>query len=150
MTPVQILLTAISTAVGADAAKLAGDVSVCLMTNAFAPGPDTTFIGANEATFDGYAPIVKTAATRPTAFDPATGDRILTIPPPAGGWIWETTGPTNLPQTITGFAVYTGAAGMAGTLLACQRLPSNVVLTAADQQVSINDPMLRFLVGGVL
>jgi hypothetical protein len=86
------------------------------------------------ADFDGYAAIASPNAAGQVAVDPVTGDQIVTVNEAAGGWRWETTGLTNLPQTIFGFAL-TNAAG--AVLLAIEALPVPVTLTASGQEINI-------------
>jgi len=73
-----------------------------LMLAPFTPSPSYAFDSGDEATFDGYA--VKTAAAGAQQFftDALTGERVTQMIEPAGGWHWQTTGLTNLPQTIYG------------------------------------------------
>lgn len=152
MTPSRATFRNVMTLLGADTVTLAAALSVRLITTAFAESMDYVPLTADEATFDGYAGIDRVAATRPTSDDPATGNRVLTITPPLGGWRWESTGLTNLPQTINGYVVMLGAATIAltgGTMLACKRLDTAITITAADQAVLLPDPQLTLVVGGI-
>lgn len=110
------------------------DVEVILFINNVTLGPDTVIGDLTPATFDGYAAKAKDAAAPSTYTDPATGDIIISIPAPAGGWLWQTTGTTNLPQTVFGFALTdsTGADYYGGELLS-----EPVTLDAAGQGVQL-------------
>lgn len=149
LSPTQTVLTRLSTLLGADTVTFAGAVSVFLLKVPFAPSPQLTFVADDEADFDGYAIITRTAATRPTAFDPFTGDRLVTVTPPAGGWLWETTGATDLPQTIYGWGLGADTAGIGGTLLGAALFPAPVVLTDTDQQVTVPEVIAKILAGAM-
>lgn len=143
MTPSLVAFKKMVDLLGADTITFAGTLSVGLIKTPFSPSLNMSFVAGDEANFTGYAFKTLTAATRPTANDPATGDRLLTITPPVGGFVWETTGTTNLPQTIYGYYVGADTIGIGGTLLGAALLDAPVVLTATDQQVQIPDPQLR-------
>lgn len=66
--------------------------------------PAMTIADVTVSDFPGSAGIVQDDV--PDGFtDPVTGDYIMIMIPPAGGWRWTSTGTTNLPQQITGLAL---------------------------------------------
>jgi len=72
--------------------------------------------------------------------DPETGDPMLTVVPPVGGWYWETADAVNLPQLIYGYAVINAAGD---TLVAVtDPLPDPITLEAAGE--SLNAGILTF------
>jgi hypothetical protein len=146
--PTQVIMTALSTLLGADAGTLAQALVVGLIKHAFVPTLAPVLLAADEADFDGYAPIAVGAATRPTAFDPATGDRMLDIPPPAGGYRWETTGATNLAQTIYGWYVGDDVIGT-GVIFETGLFDAPIILNGIDQLVEVPQILIRMLAGGV-
>lgn len=94
------------------------------------------------ASFDGSTPIAGATGTQQAGIDPVTGDQIVTIKEPAGGWRWESTGVTNLPQTIYGFALLDATLA---ELLAIGMLPVPVTITAAGQEINIGTATFRFV-----
>jgi len=124
----------------ADANKMA------LVMADFVPSEDTVLADLTFATFDGSTPISVGLGTQPEALDPATNDAMIDFIPPVTGFRWETTGTTNLPQTIYGFAL-TNLAGDA--LLACERFATPVELDAINQRVDVGAPTLRQLAGSI-
>jgi len=149
MYPTQTILNAEAALLAADTATLdnATDVEVILIKEPFTAGPDLVIGDLTEADFDGYAPLAKAAASPSVTTDPATGDKLIRIPDPAGGWNWVTSGVTNLPQTIYGFGLTDGAGT---TLYGVQSLDEPVELTASGQGVVIGDVNFRCLVNGMV
>lgn len=131
----------------ADAATLAPAMDanhMVLIKNEFTSS-EATAIGSLEfADFDGSTPVAVGTGTQPEGLDPNTSDAIINLKPPAGGFRWETTGVTNLPQTVYGFAL-TDNAGT--TLLATERLQTPILLTAVNQVVNLPVPTIRQLAG---
>src|SRR6266404_3262845 len=83
---------------------------VVLFKAPFTPMPDLDPVAMllTQADFDGYVAngISSATGTQNTALDPLTSDYLLQLKLPVGGFRWETTGTTNLPQTIYGFGVF--------------------------------------------
>lgn len=133
----------------ADTATLAPAVNankMALVMAAFAPSEETVIGDLTLATFDGSTPKDCGVGTQPEGLDPTTGDSVVTLLAPAGGWRWETTGVTNLPQTIFGFALFDNALAV---YLGSALLPAPITLTAANQVVSLGDVTLRQLAGSI-
>lgn len=100
-----------------------------------------------EATFDGYAARAILADGVPQSNDPATGDSLLDLPPNATSYLWETSGVTNLPQTIFGYAVVNSTKA---TLYGSGLMPNGpVILTAVNQSVQIPRVFMRMLAGTI-
>lgn len=127
-------------------AQAADPNHVVLVKNEFTPGEGAVIGDLTLADFDGSAALECGLGTQPEGLDPANADALITFVPPAGGWRWETTGVTNLPQTIYGFALTNEAET---TLFACARLPTPITLTAVNQVVSLGDLTLRQLAGSI-
>jgi len=149
MTPSQLLLTSAATLLAGDTAGLnaALDVEIHLAKNAFTESPSRVLGDFTEADFDGYAALAKDPAAPTVVTDPATGDQIITLPDPAGGWAFATTGVTNLPQTIYGYYL-TDSTG--AVLYGCKRFADAVVLTGNGQGFSIGTVDFRMLVNGIV
>jgi len=105
---------------------------IMLFVNNITPTENTVIGDLTEATFDGYARLDAEAPPMASALDPTTGDQRVTVNEPAGGWRWETSGLTDLPQTIYGFALISG-----GVLRGIEMLPVPLVLEEADQEVNL-------------
>jgi len=92
------------------------------------------------ADFDGSTPLAVELGTQQVANDPATGEQIVTLVEPLGGWRWETTGLTNLPQTVYGYALLTEASA---ELLAVEPLPAPITLSEVGQEINIGKARFR-------
>jgi hypothetical protein len=113
-----------------------------LVKAAFAPAEDIAFAGLTYADFDGSTPIVCGTGTQPVGIDPATQDQKITIKAPAGGFRWETSGITNLPQTIYGYALVDNADAV---LLAMALLPTPLLLTEIGDEINLGAPELTIV-----
>jgi hypothetical protein len=125
----------------ADTTSLAAATAlkVHLATAAFTPAP--TLIPGNftEATFAGYAALLAGVGNAQVFFDPATGNKVIQLLEPAGGWHWATSSAVGLPQTVFGYYVTDNASAVVwGSGL----ITPNVVLTATAQGVDV--PQMRF------
>jgi hypothetical protein len=127
-------------------AQVADANLIVLFTNAITPSEDTLAADLTLADFDGSTPLAVGLAGQAEGLDPNTTDAIITIKSPVGGWRWETTGLTNLPQTINGFAL-TNQAGT--TLFAAERLAVPITLDAVNQVVQLENVVLRQLAGSL-
>src|SRR5262249_36978528 len=117
--------------------------TIILIKEAFTPTPNLILADVVLADFDGSEPKDGIAGAQPEGQDPNTGDFVIDIAPSAGGWRWETTGTTNLPQTIYGFCL-TDADGT--VLLASALLPSPQTLNLINQRIDLGDlPTLTML-----
>lgn len=134
----------------ADAATLApaADANVIALVMAeFTPGEGLVLGSLTFATFDGSTPLAVGVGTQPEGLDPNTNDAIISLKPPVTGWRWETTGTTNLPQTIFGYALLTD--GLAA-LLAADVLPTPITLTGVNQVVELPNLGIRQLAGSMV
>jgi len=136
VTPTNLWLNQVADAAVADTVGInSPDVAVRLIREPFTPAP--TLADTTAADFGGYG---DKGADSPTwGFDPSTGERVLRATPPAGGWHWETTNTTNLPQTIYGYVWFNTDND---DVFASSLVPTPIVLTDANQVVDIPDPTL--------
>lgn len=153
MLPIDALLKGFGDAAAADATWLAGNLTVALIKSPFTPGQATLdgLVAGDQADFDGYAQKAAAAATRKVDIDPATGDILVTILPPAGGWRWETTGDTHLPETIYGAALLQGTVGaiFPDSVIASEVFNSSVTFTGHPQQLVVPEVKFRIPNGAI-
>lgn len=142
MTPSREFMDKIAPLVAADTTGLAEAtpfVEVVLIKSNFTPGPDLDISSLTVADFDGSTPKHAADAGPHVFTDPATDEQIVQVDPVAGGWHWQTTGVTNLPQTIYGWIITDSAgAGLHGSEL----FPDPILLQITGQGVDI--PAVRF------
>jgi hypothetical protein len=134
----------------ADTATLAQAANanvIALVMAPFTPGESISIGDLTLATFDGNTPIAVGLTTQPTALDPNTNDMIIDMIPPVTGFRWQTSGVTNLPQTIYGYALLDHTLA---TIFATDLLPSPVTLTAIDQRVDVGAPNIRQLANSMV
>lgn len=127
-------------------AQAANENLIVLCMNQIAPDEDTVMADIDEATFDGYAGIDCALGAQVEGLDPANNDSLIDIQPAAGLFRWETTGLTNLPQTIYGFALCNAAKTV---LFACELFDEPVTLTAINQRVDVPSATLRQAQGSI-
>lgn len=135
---------------GADTATFnspADNLLVHLFQNDFSPNPAMEVSDFVEASFGGYDPITVVLGPCPQSNDPATGDSLMDIRPTSGGWLWEVSTTTGIPQTIYGYYV-TDEGG--SVLLGAERLLTPVTLTAVNDSVAIQRVYARQIAGTVV
>jgi len=137
MLPVKTVRLQLGELLAADATTLAPPVNaneVALIAADFTPTEDLVIGDLTLATFTGSTPKNAGVGTQGVGNDPATGNQVITILDPAGGWRWECTVAPGAPETIFGIALTTdtGAA-----LLGTQKLPTPIVIVAVGDQVLV-------------
>jgi len=129
----------------ADATTLAPATDANLVTlaqAAFNPSELLAIGDVTPADFDGSDPIEITVGVQAEGLDPLNADAIITLSPPVGGFRFETTGTTNLPQTIYGVYVTDNGA----TKILCSKLLDQpITLTTINQVIDLGDLNLRQL-----
>lgn len=128
--PMKALRLKFGTLLAADAATLApaADANVMvLFMNDIQVNEDLVAADLTEADFTGYAEIAGAVGGQQVGVDPVTGDQVITILAPAGGYRWECTGAPAEPQPIYGYALMNEAKT---TLLAATRF--DVPITVAN------------------
>lgn len=136
MLPMEPVRLQLGVLLAADTTTLAPATAnkIALIKAPFTPQESLVVADLTLADFGGSTPIAGAAGAQAVAIDPATGDQIITIKDPAGGYRWVTTNLTNLPQTIYGYCLLDTTLA---TLLAVQTIPTPVGLTAVGQQVDL-------------
>jgi len=149
MITTKALRAAAANLLAADTATLAAVSAnkIALVKAPFTPGEDIALADLTLADFDGSTAIDVTSGTQPTAYDPNNNDRIIDLKPPAGGFRFETTGTTHLPQTIYGYVLLDNALAV---VLATALLDTPVVLSAIDQRVDLGAPTIRQLANSMV
>jgi len=145
MIPTNTILDRLATLLATDATTLAHAtlaVHVHLFVNTATPGPGSVVGDFTEATFDGYAPLDADVGPQQEFVDPITGNRVVQLIEPLGGWHWETTGVTDLPQTVYGFFVTDNADTV---LYGAARLDDPFPLTASGQAVDVDQVRFDFV-----
>jgi hypothetical protein len=146
MLATQNVIDRIPTLLAADATTLnpaAGDeLEMVLLMADFAPAPNLVIGDLTLATFDGSGALSCAAGAPFVATDPLTGEKVITPREAAGGWRWETTGVTNLPQTIYGAALVSDDQA---TLFGVDHFDTPIVLTAADQEINLGTEQFRMV-----
>jgi len=117
-----------------------------LIQNVFTASENSALADLTLANFDGSTPLDCGLGTQPEGLDPNTNDAVISLKTPAGGWRWETTGVTNLPQTIHGYALLDNALAL---VLALERLPTPITLTAINQMVNLGQASIIQLAGSM-
>lgn len=137
MLPTRTVRLQLGELLAADATTLAPVAAankIALVMAAFVPSETLVIGDLTLATFDGSTAKAGAVGTQQVGNSPATGDQIITITEPIGGWRWETTGTTNLPQTIFGYALINDAANaLFGTAL----LDEPLTLQETGQEINL-------------
>lgn len=123
-------------------APAADNNEVALIKENFSLGETLVIADLTLADFDGSAPLLAELGEQQCGIDPITGDQVVTIKEPAGGWRFETTALEGLPQTIFGYALTTKD-GVA--LLAVALLPVAITLTEVGQEINLDKVVFRIV-----
>lgn len=121
-------------------APVADNNEIVLIKAAFALGETMVIGGLTLADFDGSTPLLAGLGTQAVGIDPMTQDQVITINEPAGGFRFETSGMTNLPQTIFGYALTTKNGVK---LLAVELLDEPITLANVGEQINLGSATLR-------
>lgn len=143
MQPTSTLANRVSSLIQTDTTTLAAAAALKLhlAMAAFTPSLTLLLAGLTEATFVGYAALAAGATgSQNQWFDPATGNSIVEMKAPVGGWTFSCSGATGLPQTIYGYYLTDG--GVA-TLYASALLTPSITITASGQGIEV--PNARFV-----
>lgn len=145
MKPMKTLRLSLGEALAADATSLApaADANEIALIAADFVEDETLVIGdLTLATFTGSDPISGATGTQLAGIDPLTGEQVITIKEPAGGYRWECTADPVAPEEIFGYALTTKD-GVA--LLAVKRFEETITITEAGQQIDIGNATLRMV-----
>jgi hypothetical protein len=142
MTPVRLQLGAL---LAADTTTLAPATAnkVALYNTPTAINENLVPGSLSLATFTGSSPISGTAGAQGVGTDPATGDQVVTILAPAGGWRFVCTAAPVTPETIYGFALLDHT--LAATLLAIAALPTPTTIVNVGDEIDLGSIPLTFV-----
>lgn len=113
---------------------------VALIENDFSESVDRVIGDLTICAVAGLTPIAAAVGDQYESRDPSTGEIVVEMKPPAGGWYFECTSATGLPKTIYGFAVINNGGT---TLFMCERFETPIEITAINQVVPVNRVCLR-------
>lgn len=107
MIPTTLILNSIPTLIAGDTANLAAAAAkhVHLITSPFTPGPLTDFTGLTEATFTGSTALNAASGAQQSFRDAASGQLVVQLIEPVGGWHWKCTVAPGSPEVIVGYCV---------------------------------------------
>jgi hypothetical protein len=139
------VLDAVQAAMGTDTTTFDKALWMFLIKAPFTDNPATVIADGDLASFDGSAPIARTAAALLAGVDPLTGDRISVVKPTTGSWTWATTGLTNLPQTIYGFGLGDSSVTLGGShRMLLGQFEAPIPLAAlVGQVINVDNPIVR-------
>lgn len=144
MIPQNNLISEIPALLAADTTTLAPATAnvIILYQNNVAVSPNTVMADLTEATFQGYAAIPGASGPQLTVLDPSTGQWVIVIKAPAGGYIFVCTGLSNVPQTIYGYALVDHTKT---TLLGVQPFPAPIRINTILDFVDAGQPTFTLL-----
>lgn len=144
MQPTSVILSALQTLLAEDVTTLANATAlhVHLIKAPFTPGDNTDFTTLTEADFTGHTALHAGTGNQQMFRDPVTGELVVQMLEPAGGWHWVTGDTVNLPQTIYGYVLtdHTDLITYASSLL-----PTPVLLQAAGDGVNVDQVKFNFV-----
>jgi len=139
----KVLCDAAAALIAADTGTLApaaDKVRVHLIMAEFAPGLQTDFAALTPATFTGSTFKEAGVGTQQMYVDPETGEYVVQLLEPVGGWHWQATDAVNLPQTIYGWAVTDHTDG---DTYGSDLFDTPIILTASGQGLNIGTVQFR-------
>jgi hypothetical protein len=110
-----------------------------LITAPFVPSVDLLLSDITLATLPALAPLAGVAGVQNESVDPLSGEIIVEVKPPAGGFRWETAAGFAGGVTVYGYALIDGADTK---LIGTQQETPPIALTDANQ--SITAPAIEF------
>lgn len=139
----RVIFNAIADLLAADTELLAAATAmhVHLVTNDFVPSLDVDIGDLTLADFTGSTPKNCGTGEQQVFNDPVTGDRLVQLLEPAGGFTWECTADPDPAQTVYGYVVTDTANAV---VLGCDRLPVPVTISAAGQGITIGNIRIPF------
>jgi len=137
MTPTSLISDSITDLIAADTTYLAAAAvkNVKLVKDPFTPGSGTDYAGLVVADFDGSGAKTAASGAQQSFVDALTGQSVVQLIEPAGGWHWVTTGVTNLPQTIYGYVVTNDDNS---ETFGSELLTEPITLTASGQAIDLD------------
>jgi len=123
-------------------APAADENKIALITSEFTPSEDLDLETLTLASGDGLDPIAGATGTQQVGIDAETGDQIITIKDPAGGYRWEVTGVVALPLDVQGFILINDAGD---EWYAVEKFETPIHLDAIGQEINIGKATVAIL-----
>lgn len=144
MLPMRALRLALGELLAADTTTLAPVTAnkVALIVAAFSLTENLVVGDLTLASFTGSTPKSGAAGAQQAGVDPVTGDQVVTILAPAGGWRWECTAAPGVPQIVYGFALLDSTLA---TLLGAAILDNPVSIANVSDFVDLGKVDIRFV-----
>lgn len=144
MLPTRAVRLQLGELLGADATTLAPVAAnkIALIAADFTPDENLVLGDLTLATFTGSAPKAGATGAQGVGIDPLTGDQVITILPPAGGYLFECTVAPGAPETIFGYALVDNAAAV---LLGVVKFPDAFTIENVGDQVDCGNPTMRLV-----
>jgi hypothetical protein len=134
--PASLILDAMAVSLASDTLLLAATPppQVALVIAPFTPSHGLAIGSLTLASFTGSAPLIAGTGTQQEFVDPLTGNRVVQMLEPLGGWHWQATAGTGLPQAVYGY-VLTDTTGL--VVYGSALFPSPVIIAAVGQGCDI-------------
>lgn len=144
MMPTKAVREQLGELLGADTTTLAPVAAnkMALVIADFNEDEDHVLADFTLATFTGSAPIAGAAGAQGVGIDPVTGDQVISILPPAGGYRYECTVAPASPQTVFGYILVDNGAA---TLLAMKKLTTPVTIENVGDFIDLGVPEMRLV-----
>lgn len=94
------------------------------------------------ASFTGSTPKAGAAGAQQVGIDPLTGDQVITILAPVGGWRWECTAAPGAPETIYGYALLLADLSV---LLGAELLDNPITISDDGDFIDLGSVPIRFV-----
>lgn len=145
MLPMKALRIALGTLLAADVGTLAPVAAnkIALINAPVAIQENLTVAGLSFASFTGSAPIAGAAGPQGVGVDPLTGDQLITILAPVGGWRFVCSVAPGAPELIYGYAL-TDNGGT--TLLGAQLLPTPTPIANVGDEIDLGSVPITFVI----
>ena len=145
MLPMKALRLALGELLAADVTLLAPVAAnkIALVSAAFALTESIVIGGLTLATFTGSTPKAGAAGSQQAGVQSLTGQQVITILAPAGGWRWECTATPGVPETIYGFALIDDAGAV---VLAAAVLDTPVTIAAIGDFIDLGAVSMQFVI----
>ena len=105
-----------------------------LVAGEFTPDENLVVADLTFATFTGSTALDVGLDDQLVGIDPTTGEQLITLIEPVGGWRWECTATPGAPQNIYGFALLTAASA---ALLAVEAFPEPITIQEIGQEINL-------------
>jgi len=136
--------TALGDLLAADTSTLAPATAnkIALIIADFTPDENLTVGDLTLATFTGSTPKAGAAGAQQVGINPLTGDQVITILTPAGGWRWECSSAPVTPEVVFGYALLDTTLA---TLIAVEKLTTSVSIANVGDFIDLGAVIMTFV-----